>query len=70
MLGLPEHPRVIVEHPLASRTPSEVEKVAANVRLYHFDCYHFVVLFNAKDAPRGSVGLRTTACVFAGPSTP
>ena len=29
VLGLPEHPRVIVEHPLASRTPSEVEKVAA-----------------------------------------
>jgi hypothetical protein len=28
VLGLPEHPRVIVEHPLASRTPSEVEKVA------------------------------------------
>src|SRR5207245_1419149 len=27
-LGLPEHPRVIVEHPLASRTPSEIEKVA------------------------------------------
>ena len=29
VLGLPEHPRVIVEHPLASRTPSEVEKVAS-----------------------------------------
>jgi hypothetical protein len=29
VLGLPEHPTVIVEHPLASRTPSEVEKVAA-----------------------------------------
>jgi hypothetical protein len=29
VLGLPEHPRVIVEHPLASRTPSEVEKIAA-----------------------------------------
>jgi hypothetical protein len=28
VLGLPEHPRVVVEHPLASRTPSEVEKVA------------------------------------------
>src|SRR5262249_50687621 len=28
VLGLPEHPRVIVEHPLASRTPSEIEKVA------------------------------------------
>jgi hypothetical protein len=28
VLGLAEHPRVIVEHPLASRTPSEVEKVA------------------------------------------
>ena len=28
VLGLSEHPRVIVEHPLASRTPSEVEKVA------------------------------------------
>ena len=28
VLGLPEHPRVIVEHPLASRTPSEVEKIA------------------------------------------
>ena len=28
VLGLPEHPAVIVEHPLASRTPSEVEKVA------------------------------------------
>jgi hypothetical protein len=29
VLGLPEHPTVIVEHPLASRTPSEVEKIAA-----------------------------------------
>lgn len=29
VLGLPEHPRVIIEHPLASRTLSEVEKVAA-----------------------------------------
>jgi hypothetical protein len=29
VLGLSEHPTVIVEHPLASRTPSEVEKVAA-----------------------------------------
>jgi hypothetical protein len=29
VLGLPEHPAVIVEHPLASRTPPEVEKVAA-----------------------------------------
>ena len=29
VLGLPEHPRVIIEHPLASRMPSEVEKVAA-----------------------------------------
>src|SRR5262249_11507183 len=28
VLGLPEHPRVIVEHPLASRTPSEIDKVA------------------------------------------
>ena len=28
VLGLPDHPRVIVEHPLASRTPSEVEKIA------------------------------------------
>ena len=28
VLGLPEHPRVIIEHPLASRMPSEVEKVA------------------------------------------
>src|SRR5438034_9379497 len=28
VLGMPEHPRVIVEHPLASRTPSEIEKVA------------------------------------------
>jgi hypothetical protein len=28
VLGLPEHPAVIVEHPLASRTPSEVEKMA------------------------------------------
>lgn len=29
VLGLPEHPRVVVEHPLASRTLPEVEQMAA-----------------------------------------
>jgi hypothetical protein len=28
VLGLPEHRTVVIEHPLASRTPSEVEKMA------------------------------------------
>jgi hypothetical protein len=27
-LGLPEHPRVVVEHPLASQPPAGVEKMA------------------------------------------
>ena len=29
MLGLSDHPRVVTDHPLASRTRSEVEDMAA-----------------------------------------
>jgi hypothetical protein len=29
VLGLPEHPTVVVEHPIASRTPAEVGTMAA-----------------------------------------
>jgi hypothetical protein len=29
VLGLPEHPRVVTDHPLASRTKTEVEAMAA-----------------------------------------
>lgn len=28
VLGLPEHPRVVTDHPLASRTKQEVEEMA------------------------------------------
>jgi hypothetical protein len=28
VLGLPDHPTVVIGHPLASRTPPEVEKLA------------------------------------------
>jgi len=28
VLGLPDHRTVVIEHPIASRTPSEVEKMA------------------------------------------